>query len=83
MTYGDSGANPLHADGEQQLDSSISKTFHITERQSLEFRVDAFNTFNHPNFYAPDSNVGDAAEGQVTQTSIDNRRLQGSLRYSF
>jgi hypothetical protein len=82
-TYGTSGINPLHADGEQQLDSSISKTFHITERQALEFRVDAFNTFNHPNFSAPDSNVGDAAEGQVTATAIDNRRLQGSLRYSF
>ena len=83
LTYGTSGTNPLHADGEQQLDSSISKTFHITERQSLEFRADAFNTFNHPNFSAPDSNVGDAAEGQVTSTAIDNRRLQGSLRYSF
>jgi hypothetical protein len=68
MTYGTSGANPLHADGEQQLDSSISKTFHITERQQLLFRVDAFNTFNHPNFAAPDSVVGDAAEGQVSST---------------
>jgi hypothetical protein len=83
MTYGTSGANPLHADGEQQLDSSLSKTFHITERQSLLFRVDAFNTFNHPNFSAPDNIVGDSAEGQVTSTVIDNRRLQGALRYSF
>jgi hypothetical protein len=83
MTYGTSGINPLHADGEQQLDSSVSKTFHITERQQLLFRVDAFNTFNHPNFAAPDSGVGDAAEGQVSSTAIDNRRLQVALRYSF
>ncbi len=82
-TYGNSGINPLHADGQQQLDSSLSKTFHITERQALTFRVDAFNTFNHPNFSAPDNVVGDAAEGQVTSTSTDNRRLQGALRYSF
>jgi hypothetical protein len=82
-TYGNSGINPLHADGEQQLDSSLSKTFHITERQALEFRVDAFNTFNHPNFAAPDNTVGDSAEGQVTSTVVDNRRLQGALRYSF
>jgi hypothetical protein len=82
-TYGNSGINPLHADGQQQLDSSLSKTFRITEGQALMFRVDAFNTFNHPNFYAPDSTVGDAAEGQVTQTSTDNRRLQAALRYSF
>jgi Carboxypeptidase regulatory-like domain/TonB dependent receptor-like, beta-barrel len=82
-TYGDSGINPLHADAEQQLDSSLSKTFHITERQALEFRVDAFNTFNHPNFSAPDNTVGDSGEGQVTSTVVDNRRLQGALRYSF
>jgi hypothetical protein len=83
MTYGNSGINPLHADGQQQLDSSVSKSFHITERQQLQLRVDIFNTFNHPNFAAPDSNVGDASEGQVTSTSIDNRRLQFALRYSF
>jgi hypothetical protein len=83
MTYGTSGANPLHADGEQQLDSSLSKTFHITERQQLLFRTDVFNTFNHPNFAAPDATVGDSAEGQVTSTVIDNRRLQVALRYSF
>jgi hypothetical protein len=83
MTYGTSGLNPLHADGEQQLDSSLFKTFHLTERQALQFRTDAFNTFNHPNFSAPDSGVGDAAEGQVFSTSVDNRELQFALRYSF
>jgi hypothetical protein len=83
MTYGTSGINPLHSDGQQQLDSSLSKIFRITERQQLQFRVDAFNTFNHPNFMAPDSNVGDGGEGQVTSTSVDNRRLQFALRYSF
>ncbi len=83
MTYGTSGVNPLHADGEQQLDSSLSKTFHLTERQQVLFRTDVFNTFNHPNFAAPDNVVGDSAEGQVSSTAIDNRRLQVALRYSF
>ncbi len=82
-TYGNAGIDPLHADGQQQLDSSLSKTFHITERQQLQFRADAFNTFNHPNFAAPDNIVGDPSEGQVFSTSIDNRRMQFSLRYSF
>jgi hypothetical protein len=83
MTYGTSGINPLHSDGQQQLDSSISKIFHITERHQLQFRADIFNTFNHPNFNAPDAIVGDPAEGQVSSTSIDNRRVQFALRYSF
>lgn len=83
MTYGTSGVNPLHTDGQQQLDSSLSKIFHVTERYQVEFRTDAFNTFNHPNFAAPDSVVGDSAVGQVTSTSVENRRLQFALRLSF
>jgi hypothetical protein len=83
MTYGNSGINPLYSDGQQQLDSSISKTFSIKERHQIELRTDLFNTFNHPNFSPPDSNVGDGAEGQISSTSVDNRRMQFALRYSF
>jgi hypothetical protein len=81
--YGDSGINPLHTDGLQQLDSSLFKTFRITERVNIQFRTDAFNTFNHPNFAAPDANVGDPSEGQVFATSVDNRRMQFGLRLFF
>ena len=82
-TYGNSGINPLYADGQQQLDSSLSKTFNITERLNLQFRVDVFNTFNHTNFAAPDSAVGDATIGQVFSTSVDQRRMQFGLRLHF
>jgi hypothetical protein len=82
-TYGNAGINPLYADGQEQLDSSLSKTFNITERINLQFRVDVFNTFNHANFQAPDSVVGDGAEGQVTSTSVDQRRMQFGLRLHF
>jgi hypothetical protein len=82
-SYGNSGIDPLYADGQQQLDSSISKFFPIVEGQQLELRVDAFNTFNHPNFSPPDSGVGDGTEGEVFSTSTDNRRLQFALRYTF
>lgn len=83
MTYGNAGINPLFADGEQQLDSSVSKDFHLMEGHQIEFRVDIFNTFNHPNFGQPDSNIGDDSVGEVTSTAVDNRRMQFSLRYSF
>jgi hypothetical protein len=83
MTYGNAGVNPLYADGQQQLDSSFFKTFNITERVNLQFRADMFNTFNHPNFGAPDSFVGDPAMGQVFYTSVDNRRMQFGLRLHF
>jgi hypothetical protein len=82
-TYGTAGINPLHADDQVQLDSSISKIFHVTERQQVQFRADLFNAFNHPDFSAPDSLVGSATEGQIFSTSVDNRRFQFALRYSF
>ncbi|MHB1938563.1 MAG: outer membrane beta-barrel protein [Acidobacteriaceae bacterium] len=82
-TYGTCGINPLYTDGMQQLDSSLMKDFHVTKRQQAEFRWDVFNTFNHPNFAAPDSGVGDATEGQVFSTSVENRRMQFSLLYTF
>ena len=83
QTYGNAGINPLYADGQQQLDSSLSKTFNITERMNLQFRVDVFNTFNHTNFGAPDSTVGDSTAGQVFYTSVDQRRMQFGLRLHF
>jgi hypothetical protein len=82
-TYGNSGINPLYADGQQQLDSSLSKIFNVTERVNLQLRVDVFNTFNHANFQAPDSGVGDGSEGVVTSTSVDQRRMQFGLRLRF
>ncbi len=82
-SYGNSGINPLHTDGLQQLDSSLFKTFKITERINVQFRADAFNTFNHPNFNGPDATVGDPSEGQVFSTSVDNRRMQFGLRLFF
>jgi hypothetical protein len=82
-SYGNAGINPLHTDGLQQLDSSLFKTFKVTERINLQLRADAFNTFNHPNFSAPDNVVGDPTEGQIFSTSIDNRRMQFGLRLFF
>ena len=83
QSYGNAGINPLHTDGLQQLDSSLFKTFKVTERFNLQVRADAFNTFNHPNFAAPDATVGDPSIGQIFSTSVDNRRMQFGMRLFF
>jgi hypothetical protein len=83
QTYGNAGTNPLFADGMQQVDSSIFKTFKILEKASVEFRADLFNTFNHPNFNPPSAKVGSGSNGQVTSTSTDPRRIQFGLRLFF
>ena len=53
---------------------SLSKTFHITERQSVQFRFDAINAFNTPIFavngYATDVLPGDW-NGNVSRYGAD------------
>ena len=82
-TYGNAGTNPLFADGMSQLDSSIFKTFNLTERGRLVFRWDMFNTFNHPDFNPPTARVGSSSNGRVTSTAVGARGMQFGLRLFF
>lgn len=43
----------LRGPGFGNIDLSAFKTTHITERVSFEFRIEAYNAFNHPNLPAP------------------------------
>jgi hypothetical protein len=54
-TIGDIGDEPTgycHGPGYVNDDFSLNKAWKVTERVSLEFRMDAFNFFNHSNFTA-------------------------------
>ena len=46
----ESGINWLYAPGLINFDMSLQKEFVLKERMRFQFRVDAFNVFNHPNF---------------------------------
>jgi hypothetical protein len=60
---GTCGISTERGPGLKQIDMSLSKRFRITERQQIEFRFDAINTFNTPIFtvagYATDVIPGD------------------------
>jgi hypothetical protein len=43
------------------VDFSVSKNFRVTERVRAQFRMDAFNLFNHPNFGGPGGGIGFSA----------------------
>ena len=43
----------LRAPGTGNIDISMFKTTHITERMTFEFRVEAYNALNHPNLPGP------------------------------
>jgi hypothetical protein len=45
--------NDIQGLGLTQVDLSVARKFAISERLGLQFRADAFNAFNHPNFANP------------------------------
>jgi hypothetical protein len=45
----------LRGPGTVNLDVSLFKTTHITERTTLELRIEAYNALNHPNLPNPDT----------------------------
>lgn len=58
---GTEGRNDIPGFGLTQVDVSLGRKFPITEHVNLQFRADAFNLFNHPNFSNPGSNPPSAS----------------------
>src|SRR5208282_3497352 len=68
--------------GARDVSMSLFKEFPLEsfrEGSHLEFRAESFNTFNHPHFNGPDSNVGDSNFGIITSTVNNARHLQLAL----
>jgi hypothetical protein len=68
----------LRSPGYDNWDMSIQKYFPITESTRLQFRLDMFNAFNHPNFYAPNTTLGPGA-GTIGAT-WSPRLMQAALK---
>lgn len=56
IRLGNAGRNELIGPGLVNLDFSLFKNITLTEAIRLQFRVEAFNVLNHPNFAAPVDN---------------------------
>lgn len=67
------------------LDASLFKTFPITEHYKLQFRAEAFNLTNTPQFEPPSGSVTSATFGVITSTitPAHAREIQFALRLSF
>ncbi len=58
------------------------KTTKVREGVDLQFRAEAFNVFNHPNFDLPDNFLGSPTFGQIL--SAENpRHIQFGLKLLF
>ena len=65
---GDAPRNFARGFGDWQMDLAVRRDFPIHERLKLQFRAEAFNIFNHPNFGTIDSIFGSPTFGQATGT---------------
>jgi hypothetical protein len=81
--FGNAPGGILLGPGQNNWDMSIAKTTRIRESQSVQFRAEFFNTFNHPQFALPNPSLSSGTPGQITGTSVSPRIIQFALKYSF
>lgn len=72
----------LRAPGYFNQDLGLSKWFNLGERFRLQFSLQMFNAFNHPNFTIPDATVGDPTMGESSGT-MGARQMQASLKLTY
>jgi len=53
FNYGTAGFDSIRGPGLQAVDISLDKQVRIGDRNTVEFRAEAFNILNHPNFTIP------------------------------
>jgi hypothetical protein len=76
----------VRAPGTRNVSMALFKEFpmgSLREGMRLEFRMEAFNVFNHPQFDAPDTTLGDGSFGQITQLANPSREVQLGLKLYF
>ena len=73
--FGNAGRNIIEAPGFRDVDFSVAKSTRIREAISVQFRAEAFNLLNHPNFTQPNRTVTSADFGRITAT----RTTRGDL----
>ncbi len=81
-TFGNAGRNILDGPGYQNFNASLVKNTALTEGVNLQFRVETFNFFNHPNFNLPDNFLGSPTFGRIS-SARDPRHIQFGLKLLF
>ena len=82
-TYGNIGRNSFRGFASVNLDTEVSRLFPVREWLKLDFRLEAYNVLNHPNFSNPASNLNSQSTfGQVTG-SQGARIFQGAFKILF
>ena len=66
-------------------DLALLRNFRISESKALQFRLEAFNVFNHTQFFGPaavNGNIDNPLFGQVVQAAPP-RLMQLALKFTY
>jgi hypothetical protein len=81
---GDSSRSALFGPDFVNFDMSLFKTEQLwNEHTKLQFRAEAFNAFNHPQFGQPGTTLDSGNFGQIQYTINNPRLVQFALRITF
>ncbi len=80
--FGNAGRGIIRGDGGVGIDLSISKNFSFGEGRYVQFRADAFNAPNHPDFNRPNSTLGNSGYG-IISGATPARTVQLGMRINF
>ena len=81
--------NNVYGPGFNRFNMSLFKDFTIFREQTLQFRTDIFNLFNHPSLGQPSDSTVSSNGGRITTPRFtqnltpDARFFQLSLKYTF
>ena len=76
--------NELRASQQKNADVSVAKNFSVRERIKIQFRAEAFNLTNTPQFSWPDTAFGSTTFGVVSGTmNVGPRNVQLGLKVDF
>jgi hypothetical protein len=76
----------FYGPGINNFDLQLTKNVRLTESKSLDLRVEAFNAFNHAQFYGPgavDGEVGDTQTFGTVVSAVDPRLIQVAAKFTF
>jgi hypothetical protein len=82
---GNAARRIFHGPGIDNFDVQLSKTVRFLESRSFDIRAEAFNIFNHAQFYGPasvDGEVNDPNFGHVVSAAAP-RLIQVAMKFHF
>ncbi|HYL36738.1 MAG TPA: carboxypeptidase-like regulatory domain-containing protein [Bryobacteraceae bacterium] len=81
-TFGDAPRNAVIGPGLEEFDLALQKEGRLKEAARLQFRAEAYNLLNHPNFNIPNRIALTPNFGSISSAQ-DSRQLQLALKLAF